>query len=129
MYEKLKTILKDRGLSVNKLAFRAEIANTSLYNALAGKIPMYPRWKKRISEFLELPEEEIFDDQDTALDVKGIEYAVHSKSSDGEKELIVGHYSELKDAMERAGRRIACGHQDVYIVQRQVSEWVRKEIR
>lgn len=62
MYEKLRTVLKAKGLSVNKLSFGAMISQSDLSNALSGKKPMFPNWKKRISEFLELPEEELFED-------------------------------------------------------------------
>ena len=62
MYEKLRTVLKERGLSVNKLSFGAEISPSDLSSVLSGKKPMFPNWKKRICEFLELPEEELFED-------------------------------------------------------------------
>lgn len=62
MYEKLKTALKDRELSMNQLSFGAKISQSDLSNALSGKKPMYPNWKKRICDFLELPEEELFEE-------------------------------------------------------------------
>ena len=61
MYEKLKTVLKDRELSVNQLSFGARISQSDLSCALSGKKPMFPNWRKRICEFLELPEEEVFE--------------------------------------------------------------------
>lgn len=51
------------------------------------------------------------------------EYAVHSKSSDGKEEHITGHFTKMDDAMASAGRKMACGHRDVYIVTRMVTEW------
>ena len=62
MYEKLKTVLKDRDLSINKLSFGARISPSDLSAVLSGKKPLFPNWKKRICDFLELPEEELFEE-------------------------------------------------------------------
>ena len=61
MYERLKTALEGKGISVYHLATLATIASPDLYNAISGKKPMYPNWRKRISEALEIPEEELFE--------------------------------------------------------------------
>ena len=63
MYEKLKSVLKERELSVNKLSFGARISPSDLSSVLSGKRPMYPNWKKRIAEFLELPESDLFGEE------------------------------------------------------------------
>lgn len=63
MYEKLKSVLKERDLSVNKLSFGARISPSDLSSVLSGKRPMYPNWKKRIAEFLEIPETELFEEE------------------------------------------------------------------
>lgn len=62
MYEKLKAILKEKGISVYRLSQLSKISSPDLYNVLSGKRPMYPNWKKRICDFLELPEEELFEE-------------------------------------------------------------------
>lgn len=62
MYEKLKAVLRERNLSLNKLSFGAMISPSDLSCVLLGKKPMYPNWKKRICDFLELPEEELFEE-------------------------------------------------------------------
>lgn len=62
MYEKLKAVLKERDLSVNKLSFGAMISPSDPSTVLSGKKPMYPNWRKRICEYLQLPEEELFED-------------------------------------------------------------------
>lgn len=64
MYEKLRTELKKRGISVYRLSFMSNIAQADLYTALKGKKPMFPNWRKRISEALEIPAEELFDVND-----------------------------------------------------------------
>lgn len=60
MYEKLMEELERRGITRNKLAKMAGIASQSLYPALAGKSQMFPGWRKRIAEALDIPEEILF---------------------------------------------------------------------
>ena len=60
MYETLRDLLKDRGLSLSKLSYGARISLSDLSSALSGKKPMYPNWRKRICEYLELSEDEVF---------------------------------------------------------------------
>lgn len=52
------------------------------------------------------------------------EYGVHFKSSDGKEEHITGHYTDVNDAMASMGRKIANGNKDVYLVTREVTEWM-----
>jgi len=63
MYEKLKEVLRERELSVNKLSFGARISPSDLSSVLSGKKPMFPNWRKRIAFFLEIPEEELFGEE------------------------------------------------------------------
>lgn len=59
---KLKEVLKERRLSAYRLAMDCHIATTNIYNCLNGKQYIYPKWRKAISEYLKLPEEELFED-------------------------------------------------------------------
>lgn len=55
------------------------------------------------------------------------EYAVHIISNDGTEEHVLGHYTKLSKAKERAKIRESYGNRDVYVVEREVTEWVRTE--
>lgn len=59
---KLKEVLKERHLSAYRLAMDCHIATTNIYNCLNGKQYIYPKWRSVISEYLEIPEEELFED-------------------------------------------------------------------
>ena len=61
--KKLKTILKERGISAYRLAIDCSIATTNIYNCLNGKQYIYPKWRKAISEYLNMSEEDIFEDE------------------------------------------------------------------
>lgn len=63
MFARLKTALEEKRISIYRLATMARIASPDLYNALSGKKPMYPNWRKRISEALEIPEEDLFEEE------------------------------------------------------------------
>ena len=52
--------MQKRGISTNKLSFISSIAASDLYCALSGKKPLYPNWRKRIAEALEMSVEELF---------------------------------------------------------------------
>ena len=56
----LITILKERNISKLQLALKAGVTPSDLYQAINGKIPFYPAWKKRISEYLKIDENELF---------------------------------------------------------------------
>ena len=62
MYDKLKNVLDEKGISMYRLAKLSNIASPDLYSALSGKKVLFPNWKKRISEALEMPEEELFEE-------------------------------------------------------------------
>lgn len=64
MFETLHAELKKRYLSVNKLAIISGITPSDLYCALSGKKPLYPGWRKRIAEALEMPVEELFSEEE-----------------------------------------------------------------
>ncbi len=60
MQKILEQVLHDRGLSKCALAMKCGIAPSALYNALNGKTVMWPKYKKSISDFLGMSEEELF---------------------------------------------------------------------
>lgn len=60
MYEKLTEELKTRNITKYKLHKITGIAKCDIYNAINGKIPMYPGWKKKIAEALGKAEEDLF---------------------------------------------------------------------
>lgn len=60
MFKKLKEEMSRQGLSMNKLALKAEITPTDLSYAMRGKRPMFPNWKKRIANVLGVPAAELF---------------------------------------------------------------------
>lgn len=62
MYKHLLKILKEKNISKLQLALNSKIAPNDLYLAINGKKPFYPKWKKRIAEFLEIDEKILFDD-------------------------------------------------------------------
>jgi len=61
-YELLTNELRNRGMSKMKLAFEANINPPDLYCAINGKKPMYPNYRKRIAEALNMTEAELFED-------------------------------------------------------------------
>lgn len=63
MYEKLNKILREKSISVNQLSFKAQISSPDLYQALSGKRPMFPAWRRRIAEALEVSEAELFGEE------------------------------------------------------------------
>ena len=56
----LLEILKQRKISKMQLALNARITPSDLYQALNGKKPFFPAWKKRIADFLDVDMEELF---------------------------------------------------------------------
>lgn len=60
MYESLKQEMQRQNIKAYSLAKRAEISSSDLYSAMAGKRPMFPKWRKRISMVLNVPEEALF---------------------------------------------------------------------
>ena len=56
----LKT-LNEKGISRLQLALKCQISPSDLYSAINGNKPFYPKWRKRISEYLEVDEQTLFD--------------------------------------------------------------------
>ena len=74
--------------------------------------------------YSELDNKKAVTDEKQALS-RHTEYAVHFVSNDGSEEHITGHFASENEANESAGRKIAFGNKDVYIVAREVTEWTR----
>lgn len=64
MFEKLKKEIALRNITRNKLAVMSDIVPSDLYAALLGRKPLYPGWKKRIAEALDMSVEELFPDEE-----------------------------------------------------------------
>lgn len=62
MYKRLHQELTKRGLSRHALAVTSGINPPSLYQAMSGLIPMWPAWKTRIADALDLPVDELFEE-------------------------------------------------------------------
>lgn len=62
MFEKLIEVMNKKNLTRHKLAMLSNINPPDLYNALEGKKPMYPSWRKRIANALGVKETDVFDD-------------------------------------------------------------------
>lgn len=56
----LLKVLEERKISKLQLALNAGIAPHYLYNAINGKMPFYPKYKKAIAEYLQIDESELF---------------------------------------------------------------------
>ena len=64
MYDRLITLLEERGITKYRLAKMSNIRPQDIYTALNGHKPLYPGWKKRIAMALDIPEELLFLDKE-----------------------------------------------------------------
>lgn len=64
MYNKLLGTLQERNISRNRLARECNITPSDLYSALKGEKRMFPRWRKSISEYLDVDETILFEEND-----------------------------------------------------------------
>lgn len=99
LYEqtKLKAILKEKGISAYKLSVDCSIATTNIYNSLNGKQYIYPKWRKAISEYLNMPEEDIFiDSYDELKEKNEMDMALMKKRL----KKIINELTELLEEME-----------------------------
>lgn len=58
----LKEKLQEKHMSVHRLALLSGISPSDLYGVLKGKKPLFPRWRKKICETLEITEESLLDE-------------------------------------------------------------------
>jgi hypothetical protein len=59
-FTKVEEILKGHGLSKLQAALLARISPSDFYQAMNGKRPFFPAWRKRLCEVLEVEESELF---------------------------------------------------------------------
>lgn len=57
----LSEILKDRNISKLQLALCTQIAPSDLYSAINGKKPFYPKWRKKIADYMQIDEKDLFE--------------------------------------------------------------------
>ena len=58
--EKLFKVLQERNISRLQLAMKAGIPPSDLYAAMSGKRYFYPGWRRKIAEYLQMDESELF---------------------------------------------------------------------
>ena len=64
----LKSILEERKITPYRLAKDCGIATSDIYQALSGKKPMFPKWRKVIAEYLKMDECQLFERRDENAD-------------------------------------------------------------
>ena len=52
--------MKKRGLSANRLGLEAKINPSNLCQAIKGKIPFYPSWRRKLAEYFKMSEDKLF---------------------------------------------------------------------
>jgi len=57
---KLEKVLMEHGISKLRIALSAGVPPSDLYQALNGKKPLYPMWRKRIANTLQMNEDDLF---------------------------------------------------------------------
>jgi hypothetical protein len=57
---KIHEVMLARKISQRKLSIMAGITSQDLNQALHGKKPFFPAWRKRVSTALDVPEDELF---------------------------------------------------------------------
>ena len=53
-------VLKEKKISKLQLALNTHIAPSDLYCAINGTKPFYPKWRKKVAEFVNVSEQELF---------------------------------------------------------------------
>ncbi len=56
----LLKVLEERKISKLQLAMNTGVAPSYLYNAINGKMPFYPKYRKAIANYLQMDEQELF---------------------------------------------------------------------
>jgi lambda repressor-like predicted transcriptional regulator len=60
LLEKIRCLCKKKNMSIAAMMRSANMHSCDFYQAVNGKKPFFPAWRRRISEVLEMPEEELF---------------------------------------------------------------------
>jgi hypothetical protein len=58
--KRFEEILASRNMNKSKLSFATGITANVLYQAISGRMTIYPKWRKKISEVLGTEESELF---------------------------------------------------------------------
>ncbi|MCH3954078.1 MAG: helix-turn-helix transcriptional regulator [Eubacterium sp.] len=64
MYDTFKNVLKEKGISMYRVARNAGIQPTDIYAAVHGNKKFFDGWKRRISKALEMDPEDVFPDEE-----------------------------------------------------------------
>lgn len=59
-FSNLRQVLVERGITVYRLGKLTGISTSDLYSSLAGKRCMFPGWRRRIAQALNMSEIELF---------------------------------------------------------------------
>lgn len=62
-YKKLREEMENQKISANKLSLKAMISPANFSQAINGKMPMFPGWRKRLAEALDIPQNELFPEE------------------------------------------------------------------
>lgn len=62
-HENIRRILSEKGISIRKCATEIGISQPDLCNAINGVKPMYPKYRRLLSEYLDIDEELLFPDE------------------------------------------------------------------
>ena len=62
-YPKVAEALLEKGWTRNRLSVEAGISSSEIYTSLSGQRPMFPGYRRKISEALGVPEEDLFDEE------------------------------------------------------------------
>lgn len=63
MFDELKDEMRKQNITGYRLAKVIGVCGSDLYNALNGKKPMYPKYKRRIAEALNRPIGDLFPEE------------------------------------------------------------------
>ena len=62
-YRKLESVLEERNVSIKQLAGMTGIHAQDIYQAIIGTKMFWKGWKRRIAEALEVPVEDLFEQE------------------------------------------------------------------
>lgn len=63
MYKRIEEELQERNITRYRLAKEINIAPNQIASALKGTNVLFPKWKRLISEYFNIPEEELFTEE------------------------------------------------------------------
>lgn len=58
---RLNKVLNEKNISAYRVAKDCNIALPTMYSIMSGKMFPYPKYRKLISDYLDVPESELFD--------------------------------------------------------------------